>query len=66
MLINRERMVVAMLRADLTNNQLAQMAGLSRVTVSAIKRGKSCSEETARKLVVVLGEEILERGRIDG
>ena len=62
MQINRERMVVAMLRADLTNNQLSQMAGLSRVTVSAVKRGKSCSEETARKLVAVLGEEIFDKG----
>lgn len=60
MRIDRERLVLAMLRADLNNNQLAQRAGLSRVTVSAVKQGKTCSVETARKLASVLGKEILE------
>lgn len=60
MRIDRERLVLAMLRADLNNNQLSQRAGLSRVTVSAVKQGKTCSTETARKLASVLGKEILE------
>lgn len=60
MRIDRERLVLAMLRADLNNNQLAQRAGLSRVTVSAVKQGKTCSNETAKKLAAVLGKEILE------
>lgn len=62
MRIDRERLVLAMLRADLNNNQLALRAGLSRATVSAVKQGKSCSIETARKLASVLGEDIFERG----
>ena len=63
MRIDRERLVLAMLRADLNNNQLAQRAGLSRVTVSAVKQGKTCSMETARKLVSVLGKDILKEVR---
>lgn len=66
MRINRERLAVAMIRLDLNGKSLAERAGVSRGTVAAVRSGKSCSDETARKLTAVLGEEILERGRIDG
>lgn len=61
MRINRERFAAAMVRYDLNNNRLATRAGVSRGTVTAVKTGKSCSKETAEKLVAILGPEILEK-----
>ena len=62
MRINRERFAAALVRMDLNGNQLAAKAGVSRGTVTAVKTGKSCSPETAEKLVAVLGREIIEEG----
>ncbi|MBM6897763.1 helix-turn-helix transcriptional regulator [Pseudoflavonifractor capillosus] len=61
MRINREKFVVALVRHDLNGNELAERAGVSRGTVTAVKNGKSCSKETAKKLSAVLGQEILEK-----
>ena len=60
MRINRERLAAAMVRYDLNGNRLAQRAGISRGTLTAIRTGKSCSKETANKLAAVLGREIIE------
>ena len=58
--IDRAQMAAAMARADLTGQQLAERSGVSRVTITAVKSGKSCSQETAERLVAVLGPDILE------
>ena len=63
MRINREALAAAMIRLDLNGNRLAEKAGVSRGTVTAVRSGKSCSTETARKLASVLGKEILEGAR---
>ena len=60
MRIDRVKFAAALARADLNVMQLAERAGLSRVTVSSVKTGKSCSKETADKLAAVLGPEIIE------
>lgn len=60
MRINREKFVAAMARKDLNGKKLAEQASVSAGTVTAIKWGKSCSEETAKKLAAVLGREIIE------
>lgn len=62
MRVNRERLAVAMIRKDLNGKSLAERAGVSRGTVAAVRSGKSCSNETGRKLASVLGEDIFERG----
>ena len=62
MRINRERFAAALARLDLNGNQLAEKAGVSRGTVTAVRTGKSCSPETAEKLTAVLGDDILEGG----
>ena len=54
MRINRERLAAALVRLDLNGNQLAEKAGVSRGTVTAVRTGKSCSPETAEKLLVSL------------
>ena len=62
MQISRERFAAAMARLDITGNGLAELAGVSRGTVTAVKSGKSCSAQTANKLAAILGHEIIERG----
>lgn len=60
MRINRERFAAALVRLDINGKQLAEKAGVSRSTVTAVRTGKSCSAETANKLAAVLGEYIME------
>ena len=63
MRIDRVKLIAEMARADLNGKQLGELAGISRVTVSSVKGGKSCSEETANKIACALGvdvEELLE------
>lgn len=60
MRIDRVKFAAALARLDLNGNQLAEKAGLSRGTVTAVRTGKSCSRETAEKLAAVLGREIME------
>ena len=62
MRISRERFAAAMARLDITGNGLAELAGVSRGTVTAVKSGKSCSAQTANKLAAILGHENIERG----
>ncbi|WP_298019806.1 helix-turn-helix transcriptional regulator [uncultured Dysosmobacter sp.] len=62
MRINRERFAAALVRLDLNGNKLAEKAGVSRGTVTAVRTGKSCSRETADKLAAVLGQDIIEKG----
>lgn len=60
MRINREALTIAMLRRDMSQKRLAELSGVSRVTVTAVAGGKSCSRETADKLAAVLGRDIIE------
>lgn len=59
--INRVELAAALARKDLNVMRLAELAGVSRNTVTAVKNGKSCSKETADKLVAVLGRSIIDR-----
>ena len=43
-----------------TQKQLAEKAGVSRVTVNGIKSGRSCSDETAGKIAKALGVDVTE------
>lgn len=61
MRINREKLTVAMLRRDMTQKRLAELSGVSRITITAVKGGKSCSKDTADKLAIVLGHDIIEK-----
>jgi len=53
--ISRERFAVAMIRADLNVNKLAERANINRNTITAVRSGKSCSQKTAEKLAAGLG-----------
>ena len=56
--IDRVAMIAEMARRDISCNNLVELSGVSRVTVTAVRNGKSCSRETADKLAAVLGPDI--------
>lgn len=60
MRIDRVKFAAALAREDLNVKQLAEKSGVSRVTISSVKTGKSCSHATADKLAAVLGRDIIE------
>lgn len=61
MRIDREKLTIAMVRRDMTQKRLAELSGVSRMTITAVKGGKSCSADTAEKLAAVLGREIIKK-----
>lgn len=63
MRIDRVKFAAALARADLNVKQLAECSGVSRVTVTAVKNGKSCSKDTADKLARVLGYDIIQNAQ---
>ena len=55
MRIDRVKFATELARADLSIKQLAERVGLSRVTITSVKGGKSCSKTTVQKLTAGLG-----------
>ncbi|WP_297197479.1 helix-turn-helix domain-containing protein [uncultured Flavonifractor sp.] len=60
MRIDRIKFATALAKKDINILRLAKLSGVSRVTISGVKHGKSCARTTAEKLAAVLGQEILE------
>lgn len=58
--IDRVKLAAQMARVDTNVKQLAENSGVSRVTITAVKSGKSCSSETAAKLAAGLGVAVSE------
>lgn len=48
------------MRQDMTQKQLAEKAGVSRVTINGVKSGKGCSAETAKKIAKALDVDVTE------
>lgn len=59
MRIDRVAFAAALARKDINQKKLAELSGVSRATLSAIRGGKACSPDTANKLVKVLGPSII-------
>lgn len=59
--IDRVAIITEMAKRHMNCNQLVELSGVSRVTVTAVRSGKSCSRETAEKLVAVLGHDIIKQ-----
>lgn len=55
MRIDRVKLVTELARQDMTQKRLAELAGISRVTVNYIRGGKSCSDEVGQKIADALG-----------
>ena len=60
MRIDRVKLIAEMARRDVTSTRLAEAAGVSRVTVSALRCGKTCTAETAGKIARALGGDVTE------
>lgn len=60
MKVDRISFVVALTKSGLTGKQLAERSGVARGTISAVKCGKTCSEETISKLAAGLGVSVSE------
>ncbi len=50
----------------LSKAELARKAGISEITVDRVESGKSCRLETKRKIILALGLELSEAGKIFG
>ncbi len=57
--MDRVAIITEMAKRHMNCNQLVELSGVSRVTVTAVRNGKSCSRETAEKLAAVLGRGII-------
>lgn len=53
--IDRIKFAVELTRADITILELSKRSGVSRMTISAVRGGKSCKRETAEKIAAGLG-----------
>lgn len=60
MRIDKAKFAAELTRQDMTQKRLAELSGVSRVTISAIKSGKSCSDAVGQKLANTLGVELTE------
>lgn len=60
MRIDRVKFVAAMTKRDMTQTRLAELAGVSRVTVNGIKAGRSCSDAVGEKNAAALGVDVTE------
>ena len=60
MRIDRIKLVTELIKQEMTQKQLAEKAGVSRVTVNGIKSGRSCSDETAGKIAKALCVDVTE------
>ena len=58
MRIDRIKLITTMVRKDLTVKALAEKALVSRMTVSAMRCGKSVNENSARRVAQALGVDV--------
>ena len=54
MRIDRIKLTAEMMKQDLTQKKLAEISGVSRVTINAIKGGKRCADEIGLKIAKAL------------
>jgi DNA-binding XRE family transcriptional regulator len=53
-------------RLLMSKAELARKAGISTLTIDRVEKGKSCRLETKRKIILALGLELSESGKIFG
>lgn len=54
MRIDRLKLITELAKQDMTQVKLAELSGVSRVTIGSVVSGKSCSEATALKIANAL------------
>ena len=60
MQIDRIKLIAEMARQRITLKELSERAGVSRVTITAIRGGKSCQRATGKCIADALGVDISE------
>ena len=55
MRIDRVKLIAEMARQEIKVQELAEKAGVSRVTITAMRCGKSCTENSAKHVARALG-----------
>lgn len=55
MRIDRIKLIAEMARQDININDLSKKACISRCTLSALRGGKSCTENTVKRVAAALG-----------
>ena len=55
MRIDRVKLIAEMARQEIKVQELAKKAGISRMTVSAMRNGKSCAENSVKHVARALG-----------
>lgn len=60
MRIDRVKLIAEMARRELQVNELAEKAGVSRVTITAMRGGKSCSKNSVLHVARALGVDVAE------
>ena len=55
MRIDRVKLIAEMARRDMKVQELADKAAVSRATIAALRGGKSCNENSIRRVAQVLG-----------
>lgn len=60
MRIDRIKLIAEMARKNLKVKDLARLAGISRMTVTAVRGGKSCTSSTATHIARALGVDVTE------
>ncbi|WP_346698959.1 helix-turn-helix transcriptional regulator [Catenibacillus scindens] len=64
MRIDRYKLTAELMRQEITQGRLAELAGVSRASVNNIKGGKRCSDEVGHKIANALKvpiEKLLEK-----
>lgn len=55
MRIDRIKLISEMARRDMSVLKLSELSGVSRVTITSVRTGKTCSSSTLAKLAAGLG-----------
>ena len=58
MVIDRVKLITEMARQRVTVLELAEKAGVARVTLTSVRSGKSCTANTARHIARALGVDV--------
>lgn len=58
MRIDRVKLTAELTRQDMTQKRLAELSGVSRITINYIKGGKSCSDAVGQKIADALGVKV--------
>ena len=56
--LDEKKMSYSMIDKEMTIAEIAKSSGLSKTTISTVKRGKRCRPETAQRIAGALGVDV--------